>query len=275
MDDTIDLQHLAFKSERAASRRLARTQGLSEEQALRRTLELNAGQAGLAALVASRTALRDGEEQRAAARDAARDAVRAAGAARREAARRARHGEPPDATDAATGLPAAASEDGAAAIRPPTGAHAAGATAWRAWFDGSARPNPGRCAIGAVLLGQGGARVELAQDAGHGSSSDAEYRALIAVLEAALAHGARALTVYGDSRVVIDDVNGPDALAARVLAAYRAQARALAARFDVLYLRWVPRHRNARADALSQQAGSRCAPALPDSRSDDDTDAQA
>ncbi|QJE02684.1 ribonuclease HI family protein [Massilia forsythiae] len=274
MDETIDLHHLAFKSERAASRRLARTQGLSEEQALRRTLELNAGRAGLAALVASRTALRDGEEQRAAARDVARDAVRAAGAARREAARRLRHGEPPDGSDAATGLPvAAASGNGDAAIRPPTSAPTAGTTAWRAWFDGSARPNPGRCAIGAVLLGPDGRRVELAQDAGYGSSSDAEYRALIALLQAALAHGARALTVYGDSRVVIDDVNGPDALAARVLAGYRAQVRALAARFDPLYLRWVPRHRNTQADALAQQAGNRPAPAPTDTVHATDTDA--
>ena len=127
-------------------------------------------------------------------------------------------------------------------------------TPWRAWFDGSARPNPGQCGIGAVLRGPDGPGVELALQAGYGNSSEAEYRALIAVLEAALEHGACDLTVYGDSRVVIDDVNGPDALAAPSLAAYRTRVRTLATRIPGLRLRWVPRHKNLEADALSQRA---------------------
>jgi ribonuclease HI len=215
MDELVDLEQLAYKNERAAGRRLARTEGLSEAQALRRVLELAAGQAGLAALVAARTALRRAQIDR----DAARAFLRTAAQARHEAP-----------------------------CGPPT--------AWRAWFDGSARPNPGRCGIGAVLEGPLGARVELAQAAGYGNSSEAEYRALIALLRAALDHGADELTVYGDSRVVIDDVNGPDVLAAPALAAYRAQAAALAARLARFELRWVPRHRNQQADALSQRAAA-------------------
>jgi ribonuclease HI len=215
MDELVDLEQLAYKNERAAGRRLARAQGLSEAQALRRVLELAAGQAGLAALLASRTALRRAQAER----DAARAFLRAAAQARQER---------------------------------PAGA----ATTWRAWFDGSARPNPGRCGIGAVLEGPDGARVELALAAGYGNSSEAEYRALIALLRAALEHGADELTVYGDSRVVIDDVSGPDFLAAPVLAGYRAQVTALAARLARFELRWVPRHRNQQADALSQRAAA-------------------
>jgi len=218
MNDTADLEQLAYKSERAASRRLARLEGLSIELALRRTLEASAGQAGLAALLAARSALRKTEEARAAARAAVRETVRTAAKARQ-----------------------AARHDG----RP---------TAWRAWFDGSAHPNPGRCGIGAVLKGPGGVQVELALAAGYGNSSEAEYRALATLLEAALEHGADELTVYGDSRVVIDDVNGPDAFAAPALAPYRARVRALAARVKHLSLRWVPRHKNLEADALSQRA---------------------
>ena len=213
MIELFRLQQIAYKGERAASRRLAAASGLSDEQALRRTLELKAGKAGLAALVEARTA----EQLLQAGRSAARDAVRAEARARQ--ARR---------------------HDGA----PST---------WRAWFDGSARPNPGRCGIGARLEGPGGA-VEIAQAAGYGNSSEAEYRALIALLETAVARGVSSLTVYGDSQVVIGDVSGPDALAAPSLHAYRATARALMARIDGLALRWVPRHKNAQADALSQRA---------------------
>ena len=71
------LQELAYKSERAASRRLAAADGLSEEQALRRTLELKAGKAGLAALVEARSADLAAQASRSAAREALREAARA------------------------------------------------------------------------------------------------------------------------------------------------------------------------------------------------------
>jgi ribonuclease HI len=214
MNDTTDLDRLAYKAERAAGRRRALAQGLSPELALRQVLEEAAGQAGLAALLATRRAVLAAQAQR----DAARDARRAAARARRATV------------------------------------HEGRPTAWRAWFDGSARPNPGQCGIGAVLRGPAGVAGELARAAGHGNSSEAEYRALIAVLEAAVAHGADELTVYGDSRVVIDDLSGPDAFAAPALAACRAVAQGLAARIPQLTLRWIPRHKNLEADALSQRA---------------------
>lgn len=217
MNDVVDEQDLAqaaYKSERTASRRLARTLGLSEAEALKRTLETSAGKAGLPALLAERALLRARDAERA----SARALLRAAAKARRDAR------------------------------------HAGRPTAWRAWFDGSARPNPGRCGIGALLTGPDGFSVEIARDVGHGNSSEAEYAALVAVLEAALEHGAADLTIYGDSRVVIDDVAAPDAMAAPVLAAWRIRAQALLARLPQATLRWVPRHRNLDADALSQRA---------------------
>jgi ribonuclease HI len=127
-------------------------------------------------------------------------------------------------------------------------------SAWRAWFDGSARPNPGRCGLGAVLEGPAGQRYDLSVDGGHGNSSEAEYRALNAVLRAAIEHGATDLLVLGDSQVVIDDVNAPDGANAPALALLRSEALALLARLPQARLRWIPRHKNARADALSQRA---------------------
>lgn len=227
MNDLVDEQDLAqaaYKSERTASRRLARTLGLTEGEALKRTLETSAGKAGLAALLAERASLRERDAERA----AARVALRAAAKARRDAR------------------------------------HAGRPTAWRAWFDGSARPNPGRCGIGALLTGPGGFSCEIARDAGDGNSSEAEYAALVAVLEAALEHGATDLTIYGDSRVVLDDVAAPAALAAPALAAWRTRAQALLARLPQATLRWVPRHKNHEADALSQRALARTPPTRSD-----------
>jgi ribonuclease HI len=220
MTDLDRLQGAANRTELAASRRLALRTGLSLEDALRLTLEKRAGDGGLPALLSERAALRAAEAARARARQVARDAA--------NAERRARHGGAP--------------------------------TAWCAWFDGSARPNPGRCGIGALLRGPDGELVELSQAAGWGNSSEAEYLALIAVLEAALARGAAPLTVHGDSRVVIDDVNGPLERSAPVLAPYRERVHGLLRQLPGTTLRWVPRHRNLEADALSQHATSRFAP---------------
>ena len=212
-----DLDHLlaaANRTELAASRRLALRAQLPLEAALRQTLEERAGAAGLPVLLAERSALRGAEAARVLARSAARAAARTA--------QRTRH-------------------DGAP-------------TAWRAWFDGSARPNPGHCGIGALLRGPHGELVELSRAAGYGNSSEAEYLALIAVLEAAVEHGAAGLTVYGDSQVVIGDVNGDPAAGAPALRTYRERAHALLALLPGATLRWVPRHRNSEADALSQRA---------------------
>ncbi|MGJ9419553.1 ribonuclease HI family protein [Massilia sp. CMS3.1] len=208
------LQGAANRSELAASRKLARRRGLTFADALRATLAASAGEAGLAALLAGRAALREAEAARVLARHTARAAALAA--------QRTRHDGSP--------------------------------TPWRAWFDGSARPNPGRCGIGARLLGPDGELLELSEPAGYGNSSEAEYLALIAVLEAARRIGAFDLTVYGDSRVVIDDVAASAAKSASALRPLRARVHALLAGLPGASLRWVPRHKNLDADALSQRA---------------------
>jgi ribonuclease HI len=223
MPDFARLLSAAFKAELSASRQLAVRSGRTPEQALRATLEASAGAGSLADLLAARSALKAADAARAAARRDQRAAVLAR--------RQARH-------------------DGAP-------------SAWRAWFDGSAHPNPGDCGIGALLKGPGGERVEISRPAGYGNSSEAEYRALIALLEAAVSYGAHGMTIYGDSKVVIDDVNGSDAGAARSLHACRQAALALIAQLREVSLRWIPRHKNCEADALSQ-LGSRARPTIPD-----------
>ena len=131
-----------------------------------------------------------------------------------------------------------------------------GPQAWRGWFDGSAHPNPGKLGIGALLLGPNGERIEVSQAAGYGSSSDAEYAALAAVLQAAL--GVRPppvqLLLYGDSQVVINDVLGTTPAGAKGLETQRATVVALLEQFTEVSLRWLPRHRNGEADRLSQLA---------------------
>jgi ribonuclease HI len=124
---------------------------------------------------------------------------------------------------------------------------------WCAWFDGSARPNPGACSIGALLRAPDGSRWELSRAIGYGSSSTAEYQALIALLELAVAQGSRDLTIYGDSRVVIDDITSPQDGRAQSLASFRLDALKLMEKIPGVRLQWIPRARNQQADALSQR----------------------
>jgi ribonuclease HI len=216
----------AFHTEKVASRRLARQRGCSQELALLAILERVAALAGLAdcaQLLAQRAAQR-----------AMLASKLAATRQRKEAVRRARQ------------------------LQQQAPAHA-----WQAWFDGSAHPNPGRCGIGALLIAPDGRQFKISQEAAYGDSSDAEYRALIALLQRALPLQPELLMVYGDSQVVINDVqqevddglvmHGAQLLPGR-LQAYRREARALMRQLSEVRLCWVPRHKNAAADALSQAA---------------------
>ena len=127
-------------------------------------------------------------------------------------------------------------------------------SAWHAWFDGSAHPNPGRIGIGVLLSGPAGQRIEISRRAGHGSSGDAEYLALIAALEKAVELGVPELLVYGDSQVVVQDVLLSPQSGARALEEHRARVGQLMAALVQVHVRWVPRHKNGEADRLSQQA---------------------
>jgi ribonuclease HI len=209
----------AYKGERVAARRLAARAQLTEAQALLQVLTLAAGALGLAALLAERERLRMLDQDRRLARHGEK--------ARQLALRQAR-------------------------LQPS-------ADTWRGWFDGSAHPNPGQIGIGALLCGPSGERVEISRRAGHGNSGEAEYLALTALLEAAAQAGAVELVVYGDSQVVVNDVNlSPQEVtagrAAKGLEAHRARVMELMMVLGAVSLRWVPRHRNGDADRLSQQA---------------------
>jgi ribonuclease HI len=217
-----------------AARRLAASTGLDETQALLRILaQSKAGSADMAdavsgvdlagvhSLLAARSKLKQ--------EDAERREAKAAARAQKLAGRQAH-------------------------LAPQAGA-------WQAWFDGSAHPNPGRLGIGALLLGPDGQRVEISRRAGHGNSGEAEYLALEALLEAAVAAQPPLLAIYGDSQVVIGDVaDGTAALpgaGAKGLEAHRERVLGLLEKLGAtgdVTLHWVPRHRNGEADRLSQQA---------------------
>jgi len=125
---------------------------------------------------------------------------------------------------------------------------------WLAWFDGSAKPNPGTCHLACILKGVNGEVFSQTQHIGYGDSSDAEYQALIAALEMIAQHvtpfSLDSVLLHGDSQVVINDVLGSDKNAAVRLRDYRFQALALLSELPGIQLKWIPRHKNTEVDAL-------------------------
>ncbi|MES2047437.1 MAG: ribonuclease HI family protein [Pseudomonadota bacterium] len=215
MTEFKQLTALAFHAEKAAARRLAIKESISVEQALKKILQGVAGHDSLAQLLAHRQTLANANVERLAKRRQKQSQKRALKSAQNRV---------PDRT-------------------------------WLAWFDGSARPNPGRCGIGVILKGPNGEQREICRDIGHGDSSDAEYGALIATLELALQMGATPLLVYGDSQVVIGDVSLAECIDSN-LVEHRVRAQSLINQLQTVRLCWIPRHKNAEADMLSQLASS-------------------
>ena len=122
---------------------------------------------------------------------------------------------------------------------------------WTLRCDGGARGNPGPAAIGYLLMNPGGTLVESRADyLGPATNNVAEYRALIAGLEAAARHGASPLTVCMDSELVVRQMTGEYRVKHEGLKPLHVAAREAAAKIEVLKFRSVPRADNARADHL-------------------------
>jgi ribonuclease HI len=122
--------------------------------------------------------------------------------------------------------------------------------------DGAARGNPGPAAIGAVLFAPGKLEpVAVVSEAiGRATNNEAEYRALLAGLEAALAAGVTHLLVRLDSELLVQQATGAYRVKAVNLKPLFAQLRLLMVRFASITFEHVPRERNSIADDLANAA---------------------
>jgi ribonuclease H / adenosylcobalamin/alpha-ribazole phosphatase len=120
--------------------------------------------------------------------------------------------------------------------------------------DGGSRGNPGVAGYGAVVRDAqtGEVLVERAGPLGRRSNNVAEYRGLIAGLEAAvgLQPGAD-VEVRMDSKLVIEQMSGRWKIKHEDMQALAGEARALVAQLGTVTWRWMPREQNRTADRLS------------------------
>ncbi|HXG41947.1 MAG TPA: ribonuclease HI family protein [Dehalococcoidia bacterium] len=124
-----------------------------------------------------------------------------------------------------------------------------------AYADGASRGNPGPAAIGAVLLDEEGRELyTISRPIGVATNNQAEYRAAIAAVEAALALGARSLELRMDSELVVRQLQHRYRVRNPALRRLFARLIELRRRFQEFEVKAIPREQNRRADALANRA---------------------
>ncbi|MFG1678200.1 bifunctional RNase H/acid phosphatase [Micromonospora sp. NPDC049282] len=134
--------------------------------------------------------------------------------------------------------------------------------------DGGSRGNPGPAGYGAVVRDPETGEVLAERSAGIGTATNnvAEYRGLIAGLEAAAELGAAEVEARMDSKLVVEQMCGRWQIKHPGLRPLAAQAAGLVGRFAAVRFTWIPRERNRHADALANaamDAAAGRAPAAP------------
>jgi probable phosphoglycerate mutase len=145
-------------------------------------------------------------------------------------------------------------------------------SAQEGWFtahcDGGSRGNPGPSGYGAVVEAPDGRTVaRLGEFLGIQTNNYAEYSGLLAVLNWAIANGAKRLRVVSDSELMVKQMKGQYKVASPVLRPLYEQARQLARKLDRFEMRHTLRGGNKEADRLANEAMDRGMGRTPASQS--------
>ena len=122
--------------------------------------------------------------------------------------------------------------------------------------DGGSRGNPGVAGYGSVVFDADHEDVlaERKEYIGRATNNVAEYRGLIAGLEAARELGADEVSVRMDSKLVVEQMSGRWKVKHPDMIPLAQQARDLVADFSRVDFAWIPRKQNAHADRLANEA---------------------
>lgn len=121
--------------------------------------------------------------------------------------------------------------------------------------DGGSRGNPGPAAIAAVATDpKGEVLLERSETIGEATNNVAEYRALVAALEAAREFPARRVRVRADSQLLVRQLEGRYRVKQAHLKPYFDRAKELLAEYESVDLAHVRREENTEADALVNAA---------------------
>lgn len=123
----------------------------------------------------------------------------------------------------------------------------------RAAIDGGSRGNPGPAGCG-IVLEWGSVREEHTLFLGRATNNVAEYAALLAMLDRAVAIGACEVEAFSDSELLVHQMNGVYKVRSPHLAPLWVRAQQLARRFARFTIQHVYREANFAADRLANVA---------------------
>ena len=123
------------------------------------------------------------------------------------------------------------------------------------YIDGASRGNPGPAAAGVALKDMRGREIgTIKRRLGHVTNNVAEYRALLLGLEEATRLRAQRITLFSDSELLVRQMQGLYKVRSKDLQPLHAKAKALVRTFEEFDIIHIKRAKNARADALANEA---------------------
>lgn len=122
--------------------------------------------------------------------------------------------------------------------------------------DGGSRGNPGPAGYGAAVTDArtGAVLAERKESIGIASNNVAEYRGLIAGLEASIELGATSVAVRMDSKLVVEQMSGRWKVKHPAMRPLNLRARELRDKLGSVTFEWIPRELNKHADRLANEA---------------------
>lgn len=123
------------------------------------------------------------------------------------------------------------------------------------YTDGASRGNPGPAAIGATIKDETGNLIaHVSRRIGVTTNNQAEYRAIISALEKAISLGAKHAVLKSDSKLIVEQINGRYKIKNAALRPLYQEVVGLTGSLESITVSYVPRARNAEADALANKA---------------------
>ena len=123
------------------------------------------------------------------------------------------------------------------------------------YTDGGAEPNPGPGAIGVVIQDQDGKTITtISRSVGRVTNNQAEYMAVIAALEKALALGFDEVEIHADSELIVRQINGRYKVKNTNLKLLYQKVIQQKGRFKSFSITHIPRSLNKEADRLAGEA---------------------
>jgi len=123
-----------------------------------------------------------------------------------------------------------------------------------AHIDGGSRGNPGPAAFAAVMKTLDDELVdEISGFLGRTTNNVAEYEALLAALDYAIAHKCRRLRVVADSELLVRQINGTYKVKSQSLKPLYERAKHLIGQLECFSIRHVYREQNRESDRLANR----------------------